>query len=69
MKLAVPRVRNGGLFITDNVLWRGDVANPEKSSDTRARIIAEYNRLLYGIPELFTTILPLRDGVAVSLKL
>src|SRR5436305_3722628 len=69
LKLAVPRVRNGGLFITDNVLWRGDVANPEKSSDTRARIIAEYNRLLYGIPELFTTILPLRDGVAVSLKL
>lgn len=68
-KLAVPRVRSGGLFITDNVLWRGEVANPEKSSDKRAKIMAEYNRLLYGSRELFTTILPLRDGVAISLKL
>jgi caffeoyl-CoA O-methyltransferase len=69
LKLAVPRVRNGGLFITDNALWRGEVADPEKSSDKRAKVIAEYNRLLYGTRELFTTILPLRDGVAVSLKL
>lgn len=68
-KPAVARVRSGGLFITDNVLWRGDVANPEKSSDKRAKVMAEYNRLLYGSKELFTTILPLRDGVAVSLKL
>jgi caffeoyl-CoA O-methyltransferase len=68
-KLAVARVRPGGLFITDNVLWRGEVGEPEKSTDTRAKIMTEYNRLLYGSRELFTTILPLRDGVAVSLKL
>ncbi|HZU22885.1 MAG TPA: O-methyltransferase [Terriglobales bacterium] len=69
LKLAVARVRTGGLLITDNVLWRGEVADPEKSSDKRAQIIAEYNRQLYSSRELFTTILPLRDGVAVSLKL
>lgn len=70
-RLAVPRVRSGGLFITDNVLWRGDVAqpNPEKNPDKRVGAITEFNRLLYGSRELFTTILPLRDGVAVSLKL
>lgn len=68
-KLAVPRLRTGGLFITDNVLWRGEVAHAEKSLDQRAKIMAEYNRLLYGSRELFTTILPLRDGVAISLKL
>jgi predicted O-methyltransferase YrrM len=70
-RLAVPRVRVGGLFITDNVLWRGEVAqpNPEKNPDKRTGAIAEFNRLLYGSRELFTTILPLRDGVAVSLKL
>lgn len=68
-KLAVPRVRSGGLFISDNVLWRGEVADPGKSSDKRATSMAEFNRLLYSSKELFTTILPLRDGVAVSLKL
>ena len=70
-RLAVPRLRSGGLFITDNVLWRGEVAqpNPEKNPDKRVGAIIEFNRMLYGSRELFTTILPLRDGVSVSLKL
>jgi predicted O-methyltransferase YrrM len=66
-RLAVPRLKRGGLLVTDNVLWSGQVAkkNP-KDSNTKA--IVEFNRLLYGSPELFTTIIPLRDGVSVSLK-
>lgn len=67
-KLAVPRLRKGGLLISDNVLWSGRVAQPgEKDENTRA--ILEFNRLLHSSPELYTTILPLRDGVSVSLKL
>jgi caffeoyl-CoA O-methyltransferase len=66
-KLAVPRLRKGGLFITDNVLWSGKVAqkNPAEAS---TKAILEFNRLLYNSPELFTTILPIRDGVAVAVK-
>ena len=66
-KLALPRLRKGGLFITDNVLWSGRVAeNPPKEASTKA--ILEFNRLLYGSADLFTTILPIRDGVAVAVK-
>jgi len=64
-KLAVPRVRPGGLFITDNVLWSGRVVAPE---DESSRAIVEFNRLLYASKEVFTTIIPLRDGVAVAMK-
>jgi len=66
-RLAVPRLRKGGLFVTDNVLWSGRVAekNPTEAS---TKAILEFNRLLYGSPELFTTILPIRDGVAVAIK-
>ena len=66
-RLAVPRLKRGGLLVTDNVLWSGQVAkkNP-KDSSTKA--IVEFNRLLYGSPDLFTTIIPLRDGVSVSVK-
>jgi caffeoyl-CoA O-methyltransferase len=66
-RVAVPRLRKGGLFITDNVLWSGNVAqkNPQ---DARTRAILEFNRLLYSSPDLFTTILPIRDGVAVAVK-
>ena len=67
-RLAVPRVRKGGLFITDNALWSGRVAEAGKGEKT-TEAIKEFNSLLYGSKEVFTTILPLRDGVAVAIKL
>jgi predicted O-methyltransferase YrrM len=67
LRLVSPRLRKGGLFITDNVLWSGRVAekNP-KEAHTKA--ILEFNRLLYNSPDFFTTILPIRDGLAIAFK-
>ena len=76
LRLVPERVRKGGLFITDNVLWSGRVAraasgqngsDPELSTPETKGIV-EFNRLLYASKEFFTTMLPLRDGVAVSLR-
>jgi caffeoyl-CoA O-methyltransferase len=66
-RLAVPRLRKGGLLVADNVLWSGRVTreNPEEAS---TRGIQEFNRLLYSSPDLFPTILPIRDGVAIAVK-
>lgn len=67
LRLAVPRLKKEGLFVTDNVLWSGKVAEKDpKDSSTKA--ILEFNRLLYFSADLFTTIIPLRDGVAVAVK-
>jgi predicted O-methyltransferase YrrM len=65
-RLAAPRLKRGGLFIADNVLWSGRVAAPKEASD---KAIVEFNRLLYASKEFFTTIVPLRDGVAIARKL
>ena len=65
-RLVAPRLRKGGLFVTDNVLWSGRVA--QANPDARTKAILEFNRLLYGSPDFFTTILPIRDGVAVAVK-
>ncbi|HXY02475.1 MAG TPA: O-methyltransferase [Terriglobales bacterium] len=67
LRIATPRLRKGGLFITDNVLWSGKVAqkNPTEPS---TKAILEFNRLLYSSPDFYTTILPVRDGVAVAVK-
>ena len=67
LELARVRVRPGGLIITDNVLWSGRVAQPDASRTTQA--IQQYNKSAVRAADLVTTILPLRDGVAVSLKL
>jgi caffeoyl-CoA O-methyltransferase len=66
LRLAVPKLRSGGLFVTDNVLWNGKVAKPKPDETTRA--ILEFNRHIYESKELFTTILPIRDGLAVCVK-
>jgi predicted O-methyltransferase YrrM len=67
LRLVSPRLRKGGLFITDNVLWNGRVAE-KNPSDSKTKAIVEFNRLLYNSPDFFTTILPIRDGVAVAVK-
>jgi caffeoyl-CoA O-methyltransferase len=66
-RLAVPRLRKGGLFVTDNVLCSGKVAQKAPAEDS-TKAILEFNRLLYNSTDLFTTILPIRDGVAVAIK-
>jgi predicted O-methyltransferase YrrM len=68
----VALLRPGGLLITDNVLWDGEVvpgflAAPHRDpADTRA--VAEYNERVASHPELTTAIVPLRDGVSISVK-
>ncbi|OFW34309.1 MAG: hypothetical protein A3G76_06835 [Acidobacteria bacterium RIFCSPLOWO2_12_FULL_65_11] len=68
----VALLRPGGLLVTDNVLWSGEVIpgyveKPERDvEDTRA--IAAYNEHLNAHPALMTAIVPLRDGVAISVK-
>jgi caffeoyl-CoA O-methyltransferase len=67
LRLAPSRLRKGGLFITDNVLWSGRVAE-KNPKDARTKAILEFNRALYNSGEFLTTILPIRDGLAVALK-
>jgi len=65
--LAADRLRKGGLFITDNTIWSGRVA--DKNPDKTTAAIVRFNEMLYADDRFFTTILPLRDGVAVATRL
>jgi predicted O-methyltransferase YrrM len=68
----VALLRPGGLLVTDNVLWAGEVVpgfqkTPRKNPD-ETRAIIEYNERVAAHPQLLTSILPLRDGVSISVK-
>jgi predicted O-methyltransferase YrrM len=67
LRLVAPRLRQGGLFITDNVLWSGRVAEPN-ATDAKTKAILEFNRKLCESKDFYTTILPIRDGLAVAVK-
>lgn len=64
---AYPRLRRGGLMVSDNVLWYGRVAGHYTDATTKA--VREFNRLTHSRDDLLTSIIPMRDGVSVSLKL
>ncbi len=68
LRLALPRLRRGGLLITDNVLWYGRAARPAKRGDSFTRSIQKFNHQIYANKKLFPVIVPLRDGVAICRK-
>ena len=65
LPVALERLRPGGLFVTDNMLWQGRVLD-ESAADATTRGVLELTRALYAASNLDTAILPIRDGVAVS---
>jgi caffeoyl-CoA O-methyltransferase len=67
LTLVASRLRKGGLFVTDNVLWSGRVAE-KNPKDAHTKAVLEFNRKLYDSKEFYTTILPIRDGLAVAWK-
>ena len=64
---AVEKLRDGGLLVTDNALWGGQVADPA-AVDAATEGVRGYLRAVAADPRLATSVLPLRDGVAVSVK-
>jgi predicted O-methyltransferase YrrM len=70
-RAARERVRVGGLYLCDNVLWSGAVADPggDHGRDaTTTNAILEHNRLIADDERFVSSIVPTRDGVFVALR-
>lgn len=65
---ALSKLRVGGLLIFDNALWGGQVLQPQPA-DEATRGVRTLHEILFGREDVLTTVLPVRDGVSVSLKL
>jgi predicted O-methyltransferase YrrM len=62
-----PHLNQQGLLISDNVLWKGKVID-EADPDSSTRGVREYNRLIFNSDDYFSTIIPVRDGISISIK-
>jgi predicted O-methyltransferase YrrM len=69
LRAALPKLRRGGLLITDNTIWSGKAARPAADEDHDTKGVQEFNRLVYASKELYPVLIPLRDGVTVCRKL
>ena len=67
-----PSIVSGGIIVTDNVLFKGYVADLDKSENKRLQKLAtkirHYNEWLIQQPNMKTTILPIGDGIAITVK-
>ena len=61
------RLRPNGLILVDNVLWMGNVVNPE-ASDANTRAIRAFNEQVAADERVDCAMLPLGDGVTVLRK-
>ncbi|UOQ86102.1 O-methyltransferase [Gracilibacillus salinarum] len=67
----LPALSNTGIIITDNVLFRGlvaDASEAPKRLQNLANKIDQYNQWLVQHPDFHTTIVPVGDGIAISIK-
>ena len=62
-------LNKGGVLMTDNVLWHGKVLKSSETHDKTTKLIDEFNKKLALDSSFETVMLPLRDGVSVSIKL
>jgi len=66
--LAFKLISKNGLILIDNVLWKGDVVNNNKS-DRMTNIIRDFNTYIKNDERIEKTILPIGDGVTICRKI
>lgn len=64
---ALRLLQPGGVVAADNLFWHGDVWGARDDADTRG--VREYTRRIFDDARLVSTIVPVEDGVGVSVRL
>ena len=68
-ELISPKIKKGGLLISDNVLWSGKVLEKTDKDDLDTQVIKKFNSLLQKNKTFETVLLPIRDGLSLSRKI
>ena len=64
--MIVPMMNQGGIILSDNVLWSGKVLEKLNPKDMSTKILLEYNQIVNADPRVETVLLPIRDGLTVT---
>jgi predicted O-methyltransferase YrrM len=66
--LIIDKLNSGGIILSDNVLWHGKVIEKLDPKDKSTKAVLDYNILLKNDPRIETVVLPIRDGLTISIK-
>jgi predicted O-methyltransferase YrrM len=65
-ELVVPKMKSGGIILSDNVLWSGKVLEQPKKDDVDTPALIAYNKLVNEDPRVESVLLPIRDGLTIT---
>lgn len=65
-ELVVPKMKSGGVILSDNVLWSGKVLEKPKKDDVDTPALIAYNKLINNDPRVESVLLPIRDGLTIT---
>ena len=68
LDILIVRLKKGGVLLSDNVLWDGKVLSEISQKDKSTKAIVEYNKMLNNRTDMDSVILPVRDGITISIK-
>jgi predicted O-methyltransferase YrrM len=70
LDLALPKLRNGGIVLCDNLLWGGQVAGEIRSPDQQpsTEALREFNQYFVNHPQLRAEVLAVGDGLGYGVK-
>ena len=68
LNFIIPLLRKKGVLISDNVLWSGKVVKADDNEDLETQILKKFNQKLSNHKDLETVLLPIRDGISISMK-
>ena len=69
LNLIVPLLSKKGVLISDNVLWSGKVISVNNNNDLETEVLKKFNKKLSNHKNLQTVLLPVRDGISLSMKI
>ena len=69
LELISPILRPGGVLLTDNVLWHGKILENSENQDRTTKLIDNFNKKILEDKSFKTVMLPIRDGISLTLKL
>jgi len=64
--IIINKMNQGGVILSDNVLWSGKVIEKIQQDDISTKALLEYNTLLVEDKRIETVVLPIRDGLTIS---
>ncbi len=68
LNLIIPLLKKKGVLVADNVLWSGKVLKKKKNKDIETEVLKKFNQQLSNHKNLETVLLPIRDGISLSIK-